>query len=78
VTHNRVARMRRMANEVEDALLVAIDVVQKLTYSEIYSRMTESTVPEVGEEVRDRGADATQSDPQDGDTPPMDTYEDVA
>jgi len=78
VTHNRVARMRRMASEVESSLLSALDVVRSLTYSEIYSRMTESTVPEVGEEVQDRGAEATQSDPQDGDTPPMDSYEDAA
>jgi len=67
-----------MASEVEDALLSALDVVHKLTYSEIYSRMTESTVPEVGEEVQEEGADATLSDPQDGDTPPLENYEGVA
>jgi len=70
--------MRKMASEVEDALLSALDVCRALTYSEIYSRMTESTVVEGSEEGEDRGAEATQSDPQDGDTPPRRAYEDVA
>ncbi len=75
MTHNRVARMRRMAREVEDALVVAIDVVRALTYEEIYSRMTESTVVEVGEEGEGKGADSDPIDPQDGDTPPVESYD---
>jgi len=66
-----------MAHEVEDALLCALHVVQTLTYEEIYSRMTESTVVEEGEEGEEEGAEATPSNPQDGDTPPMLSYEDV-
>jgi len=76
MTHNRVARMRRMASEVEDALLVAVDVVRALTYEEIYSRMTESTVPEVGEEGSRQGSGSDPNDPQDGDTPPTESYDD--
>jgi len=67
-----------MASEVEDCLLSALDVVRGLTYSEIYSRMTESDVVEVGEDVEEEGAVATLSDPQDGDSPPMRSYEEVA
>jgi len=78
VTHLRVARMRKMASEVEDALLAAVDVVRALTYSEIYSRMTESTVVEEGEEGEDKDTTVSHSDPQDGDTPPRSVYEDVA
>jgi len=74
MTHNRVARLRRMAMEVESSLVAALDVVRELTYSEIYSRMTESTVVEVGEEGEGEGAEATQSNPQDGDTPPLGVY----
>jgi len=66
--------MRRMASEVEDSLLVALDVVRKLTYEEIYSRMTESTVPEVCEEVPRQGSGSDPTGPQDGETPPMGTY----
>ncbi len=55
-------------------MLSALDVVRGLTYDEIYSRMTESDVVEVGEDVEEEGAEATLSDPQDGDTPPMESY----
>jgi len=55
-------------------LLSALDIVRALTYEEIYSRMTESDVVEVGEDVEGKGAEATHSDPQDGDTPPMGAY----
>ena len=65
-----------MASEVESSLLAALDVVRQLTYSEIYSRMTESTVGEVGEEGVGVGAEATQTDPQDGDMPPREVYSD--
>jgi len=61
---------------VEDALHAALDVVHKLTYSEIYSRMTESTVPEVGEEGSRQGSESDPNDPQDGDTPPTRSYDD--
>ncbi len=64
-----------MAREVEDALVSALDVVRALTYEEIYSRMTESTVVEVGEQGEGEGAEATQSNPQDGDSPPLETYD---
>ncbi len=66
-----------MASEVEDALLGALDVVRALTYSEIYSRMTESTVVEEGEEGEDKAPIGAHSDPQDGDTPPQSVYGDV-
>jgi len=74
MTQNRVARMRRMAHEVELSLVAALDVVRALTYEEIYSRMTESTVVEVGAEGEEEGAEATQTNPQDGDTPPVGVY----
>jgi len=67
-----------MAREVESSLIAALDTVRALTYSEIYSRMTESTVVEEGEEGEEEDAIASHSDPQDGDTPPRSAYEDVA
>jgi len=64
-----------MASEVEDALLAALGVVHALAYSEIYSRMTESTVPEVPEEGSRTGSGSDPIDPQDGDTPPLGAYD---
>ena len=64
-----------MAMEVESSLVAALDTVRALTYSEIYSRMTESTVAEVGEEGEGKDAPASHSNPQDGDTPPMEAYD---
>jgi len=63
-----------MAREIENSLVAALDVVRGLTYSEIYSRMTESDVVEVGEDGEDRRPIGSQSNPQDGDTPPLETY----
>ncbi len=63
-----------MAIEVEDSLVAALDVVRALTYSEIYSRMTESTVPEGNEDGSRQGSGSDPNNPQDGDTPPTETY----
>ncbi len=57
--HTRRARIKSLADELEDGLVAAIDVARLLTLEEIYIRVTSSDGVDPGEDGAEEGAEAT-------------------